>query len=133
MAKKLQNLTKIAKIAKMLKNYTSKRKIILTELLPFIAATPELGEELFGLATIVLNAALIGVDEACVANAGGTPGFEPGSPLPVWAGGGVATSWGCAPPGPCTGGTEATGDGGTLLTEFNGRALPWALPCPWPF
>jgi hypothetical protein len=45
----------------------------------------------------------------------------------------VATSWGCAPPGPCTGGTEATGDGGTLLTEFNGRALPWALPCPWPF
>ena len=111
-----------------------KRKIILTELLPFIAETPELGEELFGLATIVLNAALMGVDEACVANAGGTPGFEPGSPLPVWAGGGVATSWGCAPPGPCTGGTEATGDGGTLLTEFNGRALPWALPiCPWPF
>ena len=119
----------MSKCSKIHENYFLKRKNVPTELLPFIAETPELGEELLGLATIVLNAALMGVDEACVANAGGTPGFEPGSPLPVWAGGGVATSWGCAPPGPCTGGTEATGDGGTLLTEFNGRALP----CPWPF
>ena len=81
----------------------------LTELLPFIAATPELGEELFGLATIVLNAALMGVDEEAVAEAG--TGFEPGAP-PLTAAGGVVTSG-----APTTeGGTEATGDAGTLLT-----------------
>ena len=73
-------------------------------MLPFIAATPELGEELFGLATIVLNAALMGVDEA-VAEAG--TGFEP-----AVAAGGVVTR------GASTGGTEATGDGGTLLMEL---------------
>ena len=78
----------------------------LTELLPFIAATPELGEELFGLATIVLNAALMGVDEEAEAGTG----FEPRAP-PL-AAGGVVTSG-----APTTeGGTEATGDAGTLLT-----------------
>ena len=90
----------------------SKRKIILTELLPFIAATPELGEELFGLATIVLNAALMGVDEA-VAEAAPTGSTEPG----LEPAGGVVTR------GTCTGGTEATGDGGTLLTELTMKQI----------
>jgi len=41
--------------------------------LPFKPDTPELGEELLGLATIVLNAVLIGVDEPTVEAAmGGT-------------------------------------------------------------
>ena len=58
------------------------------------------------MATIVLNAALMGVDEAVAeaAPTGSEPGLEPA--------GGVVTS------GTCTGGTEATGDGGTLLTEL---------------
>ena len=61
------------------------------------------------MATIVLNAALMGVDEEAVAEAG--TGFEPGAP-PLTAAGGVVTSG-----APTTeGGTEATGDAGTLLT-----------------
>jgi len=83
----------------------------ITDGLPFIAnaTTPELGEELFGLATIVLNAALMGVDDRTVVAEAGT-GFEPVPPLT--AAGGVVTSG-----APTTeGGTEATGDAGTLLT-----------------
>ena len=60
------------------------------------------------MATIVLNAALMGVDEEAVAEAG--TGFEPAPPLT--AAGGVVTSG--APP--TEGGTVATGDAGTLLT-----------------
>ena len=58
------------------------------------------------MATIVLNAALMGVDEEAEAGTG----FKPGAP-PL-AAGGVVTSG-----APTTeGGTEATGDAGTLLT-----------------
>ena len=58
------------------------------------------------MATIVLNAALMGVDEEAEAGTG----FEPRAP-PL-AAGGVVTSG-----APTTeGGTEATGDAGTLLT-----------------
>ena len=40
--------------------------------LPFKPVTPELGDELLGLATIVLNAVLMGVDVPPVEGAGGT-------------------------------------------------------------
>ena len=68
------------------------------------------------MATIVLNAALIGVDEA-VAEAAPTGSTEPG----LEPAGGVVTR------GTCTGGTEATGDGGTLLTELTMPELGGSL------